>query len=233
MSHPVQTESLPSYRITRSARKTLALHVRDQCVEVRAPHRVGDLEIGAFVHQHRDWIRRMLQQQAQQSQQRLRLVDGGMVYYKGRELPLQIHQSQRPDVVVRPERLIISVQSGQEDRVPAVFRHWLMAQARLLLIPRTHALARHMGLGERLNDVVLRKTRSKWGHCTAGGRIQYNWLIMMAPDAVIDYMISHEVCHLVHMNHSAEFWALVASLCPQHRECRQWLRKNGHRLWFD
>jgi predicted metal-dependent hydrolase len=113
-----------------------------------------------------------------------------------------------------------------------VLKNWLMAQAREYLPQRTRALADHLQLGHKLSEVVFRKTRSKWGHCTAKGRIQYNWLIMLAPDGVIDYMICHEVCHLLHMNHSKKYWQAVASVCPDYKRYVGWLKRHEHRLFF-
>ena len=76
----------------------------------------------------------------------------------------------------------------------------------------------------------MRFTRSKWGHCTSEGVLQYNWHIVLAPEPVVDYLVAHEVCHLRHLNHSAHFWALVASVCPDYQAQRDWLKANGRCL---
>jgi predicted metal-dependent hydrolase len=62
--------------------------------------------------------------------------------------------------------------------------------------------------------------------------LQYNWLIMLAPYSIIDYMIAHEVCHLIHMDHSKRFWLLVNSVCPEHEQYIRWLKEHEHRFWF-
>ena len=120
----------------------------------------------------------------------------------------------------------------REETAARILQRWLLTQARLLLPGRTQALANYLQVGTRLKEVVFRKTKTKWGHCTSSGRIQFNWLIMMAPDAVIDYMIAHEVSHLLHMNHSKRFWNLVESVCPDYRTYVKWLKKHEHRLWL-
>jgi predicted metal-dependent hydrolase len=85
---------------------------------------------------------------------------------------------------------------------------------------------------KHITDIRFRKTKTKWGHCTSKGVLQYNWLIMLAPNSVIDYMISHEVCHLKHMDHSKRFWSLVDSVCPNSDRFIDWLREHEHRLYF-
>ncbi len=219
-------------QVRRSARRTLALHVREAQLQVRAPWEVAQADIEAFVARHRHWIERKLARQRRQIAEKLRIRDGAPVYYKGRECRLVFVEQRHSAVWVEDRRLCVAGVGLDEQKAARLLADWLRRQARTCLPQRSRALARHLGVSERLRDVVFRKTRSKWGHCTADGRIQYNWLIMLAPDAVIDYMICHEVCHLVHMNHSRAYWQLVASLCPDYRRYIDWLKTHEHRLWF-
>lgn len=219
-------------RVRRSARRTLALHVREAQLQVRAPREVPQADIEAFVARHRQWIERKLARQRRQIAEKLRVSDGAPVYYKGRECRLLFVEQSRSAVRVEGRRLCIAGPRLDEHKAARLLADWLRRQARAYLPQRSRALAHHLGVSDRLRDVVFRKTRSKWGHCTADGRIQYNWLIMLAPDAVIDYMICHEVCHLVHMNHSRVYWQLVADLCPDYRRYIDWLKTHEHRLWF-
>lgn len=221
-----------TYRLRRSGRRTLALHVRRGRLEVRAPFTTPVSAIEAFVDKHRDWIRRKLARQARQEAQRLCIADGMPIFYQAREYRLRFVAQSRSAVWLDGRRLCIGGRALDEDRAARILADWLRRRARDFLPARSHALARYLGVGERLKAVVFRKTRSKWGHCTSEGRIQYNWLLMLAPDAVIDYMVCHEVCHLIHMNHSREYWQLVESLCPDYRRYVGWLREHEHRLWF-
>ena len=82
-------------------------------------------------------------------------------------------------------------------------------------------------LGRGYRALVLRDTRSRWGSCTAEGRLMFSWRLAMAPPAVLDYVAAHEVAHLRHMDHSPRFWAVVAALSPGHHDERAWLRQNG------
>jgi predicted metal-dependent hydrolase len=228
-----QSLTLPvDYTVVRGRRKTMAVLVRHETVEVRVPLFVSQAQIQDFVSSHAPWILRKLAHKAEQDAQRPDLREGGSLYYKARNLRVRFVSAVAEHVDVTAEEIRIHGRALTPERAARVLQRWLLALARECLPARTRALAEHLQLGARLKEVVFRKTRSKWGHCTSGGRIQFNWLIMLAPDAVIDYMICHEVCHLRHMNHSPQYWALVESVCPDHRRYVRWLRTHEHRLWL-
>jgi len=93
-------------------------------------------------------------------------------------------------------------------------------------------MAAQLGLEHRLNKVTFKKTKSKWGHCTHDGRLQFNYLIMLCPPPVVDYLIAHEVSHLKFIDHSENFWQTVAQLDPEYIHRRRWLRQQEHKLWL-
>lgn len=90
-------------------------------------------------------------------------------------------------------------------------------------------------LGEEPELLALRDTRSRWGSCSAAGRLMFSWRLVLAPAEVLDYVAAHEVAHLRHMDHSPAFWSAVADLYPTYRAQRDWLRREGaglHRYRF-
>lgn len=220
------------YEVLRSKRKTMVVHVRHLQVQVRAPKFVSDKDIREFVVAHQQWILSKLEQKAGHDAQRLDLRDGGRIFYKGRSLRVSIVQSSLESIITTDSEFRIATRIASEASAAKTLQRWLIAQAKAVLPARTRALAAHFKVDTRLKEVVFRKTKTKWGHCTSAGRIQFNWLIMLAPDAIIDYMICHEVSHLLVMNHSAQFWSLVETVCPEYRSYVKWLRKHEHRLWL-
>ena len=82
-------------------------------------------------------------------------------------------------------------------------------------------------VGRQVAGVSIRAQRTRWGSCSPSGRISLNWRLAQVPDAVRDYVMLHELTHLVHLNHSKRFWRELARVCPWHREARAWLRRNG------
>jgi predicted metal-dependent hydrolase len=90
--------------------------------------------------------------------------------------------------------------------------------------------------GRNVNQLTMRDPRSRWGSCSTAGNLMFSWRLIMAPPNVLDYVAAHEVAHLLEMNHSEGFWAVVAELFPDHKAARRWLRTNGnqlHRYRFD
>lgn len=228
--HP---DSLPfDYSVTRAKRKTMVIHVRHASVEVRAPLFVSVREIREFVTRHRAWVEKKLSEKAGQDAQRLMLTDGGTIFYKARSLTVRYISDTREAIVITEREFCIHGPRLNDEVAARILQRWLLLQARTVLPARAKALAGYLQAGGRLKEVVFRKTKTKWGHCTSSGRIQFNWLIMLAPDAIIDYMICHEVSHLLHMNHSRRFWAVVESVCPDYRIYVKWLKKHEHRLWL-
>jgi len=86
-------------------------------------------------------------------------------------------------------------------------------------------------VGRPVTRISVRDTRSRWGSCSAKGALSFSWRLVLAPAAVMDYVIAHEVAHLVELNHSDRFWRVVADLSPDYRRHRLWLRRNGANLY--
>ena len=84
----------------------------------------------------------------------------------------------------------------------------------------------------QVNNVVIKDTRSRWGSCSTNNNINYNWRIALAPTEVIDYIVSHEVAHLEHQDHSRNFWNCVKKLCPKYLVGKNWLKTSSKELYI-
>lgn len=78
--------------------------------------------------------------------------------------------------------------------------------------------------------ISVREQKTRWGSCSSKGTLSFNWKLMLAPPAILDYVIVHELCHLAHMNHSERFWSSVAAVLPDYKERRKWLKEHGNEL---
>lgn len=85
-------------------------------------------------------------------------------------------------------------------------------------------------LGVDYGRITIRCQKTRWGSCSAKKNLNFNCLLMLTPPGVIDSVVAHEVCHLVEMNHSDRFYALVTRICPDYRRCNRWLKDNGRLL---
>lgn len=104
-----------------------------------------------------------------------------------------------------------------------------MAQEAMRTIPPKVAHYAEI-IGVRYGRITIRNQRTRWGSCSAKGNLNFNCLLTQVPEPVLDYVVVHELCHRLEMNHSARFWGLVESVLPDYREQRKWLRENGNVL---
>jgi predicted metal-dependent hydrolase len=235
-AEPGLIQTAIAYQLRRSARaRRLRITVRPGGVEVVAPRRMRDADIAAFVEQSRAWIDAKLaalQRVLAAHPGSTRLIDGSTILYRGEPVQLRVRAGARPQV--REEsgiEVTVPAVLGDVDREAAVERmlmRWLRwsAQNDALLYVHRH--------GQR-HDLIPAAVRIKqqkrlWGSCTAKGAINLNWRLVLAPPAVFEYVVVHELCHLREANHQAPFWWLVGEIMPGFEPQRRWLRANGHLL---
>jgi len=224
------------YRILRSSKRhSIAIEVRKAEVLVRAPTGVAEAYILMFLRQKSAWVKRKLAEQRALIASLIPAFEyqqGAQLAFMDEDLSLVIGVGKSAAVarVGQYLHLMLSARSRKprQEQIRALLARWYQQQALHLLDDKTRVLA--AALGARVTAVTVKATRSKWGHCTRAGAIQYNWQILLAPEAVVDYLVAHEVSHLRHHNHSPAFWALVASVCPDYLALRRWLKSNGCRL---
>lgn len=104
----------------------------------------------------------------------------------------------------------------------------LQALAKQVIPEKVAYYARLMGVS--YGRISIRKQKSRWGSCSREGNLNFNCLLIMAPPEVLDYVVVHELCHRIEMNHSAKFWAQVEQVIPEYRTYRKWLKEHGGRL---
>jgi len=222
-----------AYELVRSARRTLAIHIRqDGHVQVRAPRRLPLYEIDAFVRSRHDWIQRHLDEIAARPA-RPGWGEGRVWWHLGEALAVlpgdpagqPARRGRRPPVWRAADgaaALHVSPalwQSG--DDLQAALLQWQKAEAVAWLPGRLRALAEGFGPEWVPAEVRLRHMRSRWGSCSRDGRITLGIQLMSVPPDCIDYVICHELCHLREFNHGPRFHAWQDRLCPDWRERRR------------
>jgi predicted metal-dependent hydrolase len=189
-------------------------------VEVVLPARAAQREAAAAVAELRPWIEKRL---AAVAAARARLqAPPGSVPYLGEALALRAEQG-RSRAHRRGSELLVPA----ADPAPAVER-WYRRAARAEIAPRLDEAS--AALGRPYTTLTIRNQRTRWGSCSQAGAMSFNWRLLLAPEAVLDYVVWHEACHLVLMDHSRRFWRLLERHLPGYREPRRWLRENGSAL---
>jgi len=212
------------YQVRRSdrARRVRVTVDAVRGVQVVLPRRAPEREAAAAIRELRPWIERRVAELA--GARATVAARGDTVPYLGRTLALVNDSPGRTRVARRGETLLVPAGA---DRVPALER-WYRRAARAEIEPR---LDRACALaGTSYSRLTIRGQRTRWASCSQRGAMSFNWRLLLAPEAVLDYVIWHEVCHLEVMDHSSRFWRLLASRSPGYREQVRWLRMHGATL---
>lgn len=211
--------------LLRRARKSIGIRIKAGRVEVAAPSRVSLAEIEGLLLRKRDWIVHHLQRQ----QQDLAAVQSppDRVMLAGQPLALR-YRSDLPAGVRCCDGGLEA--GGERDQLRIQLAGFLQKEARLRLAER-FALLAPLAVRPPLR-MQLSGARTRWGSCTQQGVIRLNWRLVQAPVEVLDYVIAHELAHLLHMNHSPAFWRETARLFPDWKPTRAWLKSHGERLFL-
>jgi predicted metal-dependent hydrolase len=204
----------------RARRLSLRVDAAARGIELVLPRRFAAEAAIGFVVRHRGWIAARIAAMPPP----LRLADGAIVPVLG--VPHRIRRVTAP--AASPVTIVdgeIRVR-GDAAHLPRRIIDHLKALARREFTARARALAAR--LGKSVTRVGVRDPKSRWGSCSSTGTLSFSWRLVFAPEAVVDYVVAHEVAHLVEMNHSPRFWRVVASLVPDSAAPRAWLKR--HRL---
>lgn len=218
------------YTLTYAARKTLAIHVHpDRSVTVKAPAGSDLAAVEGFLRKRAPWI---LRKQAEfaalpPKQPPRRYVSGESFSYLGRHYRLKVSEGEREWVKLARGYLEVTTPNKADTAyVQAQVEVWLRRQAQRHLHERVVALLpRFKPLALAEPELAVRAMKSRWGSCTGKGKITLNLHLMRAPRPCIDYVVVHELCHLVEHNHGKGFYALMDRVMPEWRKRREELKQ--------
>lgn len=208
-------------RSPRARRLSLRVDSKAGAVVVVMPSRASAAAAERFVATHAGWVLRQLARLPAA----VPFADGAVVPVMGREVTLRHLPASRLGARLDGDALLVS---GGAEHFPRRVRDYLKSLARRELAARATAAAAR--LGRQPGRVGVRDGASRWGSCTAAGALSFSWRLILAPPWVLDYVVAHEVAHLVHLDHSPRFWAVVRELNPDAARARAWLARHGGAL---
>ena len=212
-------------RIIRSKRKTLSLTINENAeLVIRAPLRLSIKKIQDFINEKESWIYR--KQAIIQNQIKDVTSNQNKLLYLGSLFPININQSATKDLMFTGEEFIAN--SIEPNPLSLSIKKWYKKKFREIAIPRVTYFAEQHNL--MVNQIRIKNQKTMWGSCSSKNNINLNYLLLMAPMKVIDYVIIHELVHTIHRNHSIEFWSSVESIMPDYKEHKLWLKANGYKL---
>ncbi|WP_052046144.1 M48 family metallopeptidase [Candidatus Paracaedibacter symbiosus] len=209
-----------------AAAKTLRLRI-DRLKKkpvVMAPKRLSLEKITAFVWQHQEWLITQLATFSKTNTHASEILFQGKNY----QLVFQSTSHKRLNVAFNHEQQLICHNMDSDlikVRLKPIFRREALQQL------EKHCSDFATRLEVSFKGIQIKDYKSRWGSCRQDGLLSFSWRLILAPPFILEYVGAHEVAHLVHLNHSPDFWRVVAALFPQYKQAREWLKQNGSTLF--
>ena len=220
--------------IKTNRKKSASIQLIDGQVRVRAPRSLSDKRIDDLIKKRIPWIKEKLEEYAKRPKAiEKKYIDGEIFSYLGKNYVLRIIESNKACVKLKNGCFVVTIPKNKVDKadqVQALLADWFRAHANKYLQARTDKFAEIIGVSP--TSVSIKNYKARWGSCTINGAIDYNWKIIQAPKKVIDYIVVHELCHLIEHNHSPKYWSCVEKFMPNSKESKVWLKENTDLLRY-
>lgn len=219
------------YEIKFSKRKTLNITIeRDRKIIVRAPEHLSLEKIEQLVESKKQWIREKLNhaQKYPALPETKEFISGETLMYLGKNYQLLVVDEAIEGVEFN-QRFRIS--RANQSRANELFKAWYLKQALCKIEPLAKSYAKSLGV--EYNGCKTSEMKYRWGSCTPNNNIIFNWRIIKAPMFVVNYLVAHELVHLIESNHTLRFWNILSIQVPSYQKAKDWLKKNGHLLEVD
>lgn len=208
--------------------KSVSLKIVNGEVFINVPQRLSNKKIEQLIRTKISWIKGKLDSQS--ATLAMQYQAGELLSFCGLHYRLRLEVGEHRRTVIDGNELIVTLPNDQHK--PHLIRNalicWYKIQASEHLISRIELYSKMVGRSP--NNIAIKTFRARWGSCSQQKNIDFTWHLMMAPPEVIDYVVVHELCHLIEMNHSKAFWALVENVIPDYRVHKLWLKQYGQSL---
>jgi len=223
-----------TYKVNRSRkrRKTISLQISGQSeLIIAAPYFTPVAEINRFVQEKQNWIHKTIQKRKEDSikNKSKEYITGEMFYYLGESFPLEtfFEKNERKGLVFWGNRFYLNTADAAEKGM-SYFVSWYKKKAKQHLRQRVDFFSRE--LKPREKSVKITSAEKRWGSCSAEDNLSFSFRLIMAPPAIIDYVIVHELMHIKEKNHSTAFWKLIEAVMPEYKIHRRWLKDNNYKF---
>lgn len=222
------------YKVIRSKRLTTSTTISvhpERGVIVRAPFWLPTFAIQKFVDEKTDWIIGSLTR-INPAVPLKKYREGEKHSYFGQEYPIKLNPAKTPvrtSAELIGDSIVINIFQGhvgekKNTEIKESLLRWYLETGIAIITEKVNFYTEKIGVD--YGRIDIKKVSSIWGSCSPSNRLCFNRKLIMAPHEVVDYVVIHEVCHLVHRNHSSRFWGLVAKFDPKFKEHRRWLYRN-------
>lgn len=233
MMHTYQGETI-SFSLNKKKRKSVGIHINIYGdIEIRAPKEVSDEVIIELVEKKWDWIiKKTKEMKERTADHKVKTYEQGDVFlYQGIEYPIMIHldHNLKQDYIILHNNVLqIYVQSNEEEIIRQALKRFYYQQCKSIVEDRIRFFQSNFKMKPR--SIRISDNKSNWGTCDSKLQLTFHWKLAMAPIKVIDYVVVHEMCHMVHLNHDRSFWRLVGKFLPDYEERKSWLTLNSWKM---
>lgn len=210
--------------IKRSKRKSMSISInRNLKIQVKVPYWVTNSDIKEFVLKNKNWIQKKL---AYISSNKLTPVSnsfshGEKYLFLGKEYTLKFSLGDE-FVLTKEDELLVPALFANDTKTMII--DWYKKQTEKIIKERCEFICQFIGVKPK--KIRITKAKTLWGSCSRTGTLSFTWKLIMAPPFVVDYVVLHELAHLVYHNHSKHYWNLVQKFMPKYKEAEDWLKKN-------
>jgi predicted metal-dependent hydrolase len=219
------------YKIKYSNRKTLNISVeRDRSVIVRAPENLSLEKIEEIVQSKRNWIMDKINhpQKYPIDFKAKEFVSGETLLYLGRNYQLMVVEEDFEGIRFNQS---FTISKSNQANANQLFKEWYLKKALEKIEPLAKKYASNLGV--TYNECKTSEMKYRWASCTPKNNILFNWRIIKAPMYVLEYLVAHELVHLIENNHTPEFWNILSIQVPNYEKAKKWLREKGQLLEID
>ena len=217
--------------VLRSKRKTSVLYIVGDELQIRVPNRVRDRKIVEILETKERWIRnKVIQLQNQRITNKREFISGESFSLFGRNLYLKVLEGGKVGTQLIDDYLITTVRTSEigdlrKSRIKTYLEKWYIQEAYQKLEEKVMRYSKIIRVSPR--EIKVRNYKTRWGSCDNKGRLTFNFHLIKAPHEIVDYVVIHELCHMIQPNHSKFFWNEVAKFDPSFKNHKKWLKLNG------
>ena len=212
-------------------RKTISIQIKPDSIRVLSNYWISKNSVREFILKKESWIRKKLADQKLRVKPVTNLVNNEKLTLCGKNYTLKVNSETIKEPEIRSETIIIS-NNFKTRKIFGSIESQILKQLKdfsfRILQKKTFEFSQIMNV--RYNSVKIKNYKSRWGSCSSKGDISFNWKIIFAPENIIEYLVVHELSHLIHFNHSKLFWNKVEEFQYNYKENRKWLKENGYKL---
>lgn len=216
------------YTLQRSNRKTASIYIeRDGRVSVYVPKKLTNKQVEELLENKRKWIYRNLAEWEDLNATRTQreYVNGEGFFYLGRSYRLKLVDQQEATLMLKDGHFCLRSNNGSAPDADAEFKEFFREKGKKRIPDRVAFYQDRMDVEATAVKIIDLKNR--WASCSSNGNLNFHWKCMMAPPNILDYIVVHELAHLIHTNHTEAFWNEVDKVMPDYRDRKEWLRVNG------